>query len=122
MAGRRVLLIDDDALIRRQVRDVLDEAHPGLEISEAGDGATALDKLATFQADLVLLDLFMPELSGVETLEFIRQRPNPPKVVIMSSLDSDGMKKQLLDLGAVAFIGKPFHPVELAEAVSKHLQ
>jgi two-component system chemotaxis response regulator CheY len=122
MAGRRVLLIDDDALIRRQVCDALNEAHPGLEISEAGDGAAALEKLTTFEADLVLLDLFMPELSGVETLEFIRRRPNPPKVLIMSSLDSDGMKQQLLDLGAEGFIGKPFHPVELADAVFKHLQ
>lgn len=119
--SRRVLLIDDDALIRRQVFDVLSEDDPELEISEAEDGEAALELLSTFDPDLVLLDLFMPRMSGPETLAQIRKRPHPPKVLILSSLDSESMKQSLIDAGAQGFIGKPFHPVELVETVRRHL-
>jgi two-component system chemotaxis response regulator CheY len=120
--GKRILVIDDDALIRTQVCDALREADPELELQEADDGESALAKLDTFDAQLVLLDLFMPNLSGVETLSFIRMREKPPKVLIMSSLDSESMKADLLKAGAEGFIAKPFHPLELAEAVRQHLQ
>ena len=122
MRGKRILVIDDDALIRLQVCDVLKGTDPEIELAEAADGEAGIASLATFEADLVLLDLFMPNLSGIETLEFIRARPNPPTVVIMSSLDSDSMKETLLSAGAAGFIPKPFHPLELAEAVRRHLQ
>lgn len=121
MRGKRILVVDDDKLIRAQVCDVLREAEPELEIMEATDGEAAIAKLDTFAAHLVLLDLFMPNLSGVETLSFIRARPAPPKVLIMSSLDSDSMKADLLAAGAEGFIPKPFHPIELAQAVRRHL-
>jgi two-component system chemotaxis response regulator CheY len=122
MGIRRVLLIDDDALIRRQVADVLTEADIELEISEAADGEAALEVLGTFEADLVLLDLFMPKMSGPETLARIRKRQRPPKVLILSSLDSETMKQSLIDAGAVGFIGKPFHPLELIDTIIRHLE
>ncbi|MBL8949193.1 MAG: response regulator transcription factor [Myxococcaceae bacterium] len=121
MAGKRIMVIDDDALIRLQVCDAIRAMHPDVELMEAADGELALARLDTFAADLVLLDLFMPNLSGVETLSFIRLRPNPPKVVIMSSLDSESMKADLLGQGAAGFIGKPFHPLELAETINRNL-
>jgi two-component system, chemotaxis family, chemotaxis protein CheY len=120
--GKRILVVDDDELIRAQVIDVLKDSDPELEIADVTDGEAAVAKLGTFDAQLVLLDLFMPNLSGIETLEFILARPNPPTVVIMSSLDSDSMKETLLSAGAAGFIPKPFHPLELAEAIRRHLQ
>ena len=121
MSGKRILVVDDDKLIRVQVCDALKEADPELEVVEAPDGESGLAKLDSFDAQLVLLDLFMPNLSGVETLTFIRKRLNPPKVVIMTSLDSDSMKEDLLAAGAEDFIAKPFHPIELAAVVRRHL-
>jgi two-component system chemotaxis response regulator CheY len=121
VSGRRIMVIDDDALIRAQICDALREVEPGVDIAEADDGEAGLAKLNTFDAQLVLLDLYMPNLSGVETLSFIRLRPNPPTVLILSSLDSDSMRTDLLNAGAAGFIGKPFHPIELAEAIRQHL-
>jgi two-component system, chemotaxis family, chemotaxis protein CheY len=122
MPGNRVLLIDDDALIRRQVHDALTEAAPELELSEAPDGEAGIARIGSFAPDLVLLDLFMPNLSGVETLSLIRAQRSDLKVVILSSLDSDTMKAELLSAGADGFIGKPFHAVELAQEVRRHLR
>lgn len=122
MGGKRVLVVDDDLLIRTQVCDALKEAQPELELVEAPDGEAAIAKLDSFAADLVMLDLFMPNLSGIETLSFIRGRANPPKVIIMSSLDSDSMKADALAAGATAFIAKPFHPIELVDVVRQHLE
>lgn len=122
MAGKRVLVIDDDTLIRLQVCDALKTVYPEVELMEASDGEAGLARLETFDAQLVLLDLFMPNLSGVETLSFIRQRKNPPKVVIMTSLDSDSMREDLIAAGAEGFIAKPFHPLELGEVVRRHLE
>src|SRR5262245_28164462 len=119
--GKHVLLIEDDALIRRQVCDVLTEAEPELTITEANDGQAGLEQLSSSAPDLVLLDLYMPNLSGVETLAEIRKKGPTPKVIIISSLDSDGMRKSLVAAGADGFIGKPFHPVELAEIVRRYL-
>jgi DNA-binding response OmpR family regulator len=119
--GKRVLIVDDDKLIRLMVADTLKETDAELELKEAGDGQAGLDTLDGFDAHLVLLDLFMPTMSGMETLTRIRSRPNPPKVVIMTSLDSDSMKGDLLAAGADDFIAKPFHPIELADVVRRHL-
>lgn len=120
--GKKILLIEDDALIRLQVCDVLFDADSSLKITEAKDGEIGLEKLAAETPDLVLLDLFMPKLSGLETLQRIRSRNPDLKVLIISSLDSDGMKQSLVDAGASGFLGKPFHPVELAETVRRYLE
>jgi two-component system, chemotaxis family, chemotaxis protein CheY len=120
--GKRILIIDDDALLRVQVSDTLKEAEPEVQLVEAEDGEQGLAKLAAFDPQLVLLDLLMPSLSGVETLSFIRARAQPPKVVIMSSLDSESMIDNVLQAGADGFIAKPFHPLELVEIVQRHLK
>lgn len=111
-----VLIVDDDAFARAVVKDAVEEALPGTRIVEAGDGAQALALLETEKPDLVFLDLLMPNKSGIETLPEIRKRSPSSRVVVVSSMETDAMVKAALALGATGFIGKPFHPDEIAAA------
>jgi two-component system chemotaxis response regulator CheB len=109
----KVLIVDDSALFRRVLSEILSEA--GFEIAVARDGVEALAKLATFQPDVVTLDVQMPNMSGLDCLDQIMlQRPCP--VVMVSSLTAEGAEETLtaLELGAVDFVPKPDGVVSLA--------
>ncbi len=109
----KVLIVDDSALIRRVLSEILSEA--GFEIAVARDGVEALAKVGTFLPDVVTLDVQMPNMSGLECLDRIMlQRPCP--VVMVSSLTAEGAEETLtaLELGAVDFVPKPDGVVSLA--------
>jgi len=109
-----VLIVDDDAFAREVVKDAVEAAMPGTRIVEASDGAQALAVLEKETPDLVFLDLLMPNKSGIETLPEIRTRSPSSRVFVVSSMETDAMVKAALALGASGFIGKPFHPEEIA--------
>lgn len=109
----KVLIVDDSALIRRVLSEILSEA--GFEVAVARDGVEALAKLGVFLPDVVTLDVQMPNMSGLECLDRIMlQRPCP--VVMVSSLTAAGAEETLtaLELGAVDFVPKPDGVVSLA--------
>jgi two-component system chemotaxis response regulator CheY len=110
-----ILIVDDDLFVRTAVRDSL--ADHGYHMVEAADGDAALAQLEKVRADLVILDLFMPNRSGVETLAEIRRLYPSLKVLIVSSLDTESMVEDLKRQGANHFIAKPFHPLEMSMAV-----
>jgi two-component system, chemotaxis family, protein-glutamate methylesterase/glutaminase len=107
----KVFAVDDSALIRRILSDMLD-AHPDFDlVGTASDGKSALDRIALIKPDVITLDIQMPGMDGLETLRRIMdQMPTP--VVMLSSYSKEGAEQtfQALDLGAVDFIAKP-HPV-----------
>lgn len=111
-----VLIVDDDAFARTVVKDAVIDAVPGTRIVEAADGAQALLLLDHEKPALVFLDLLMPNKSGIETLPEIRKRSPGSRVFVVSSMETDAMVKAALALGATGFIGKPFHPDEIAAA------
>jgi two-component system chemotaxis response regulator CheB len=105
----RVLVVDDSVVVRRLVGRALD-AEPGLELAGvAANGRIALEKLDRLQADVVILDLDMPEMNGFETLASIRRTHPALPVIVFSHLTSDGATATLdaLALGATAFALKP---------------
>ncbi|RKG99027.1 protein-glutamate methylesterase/protein-glutamine glutaminase [Corallococcus carmarthensis] len=105
----RVLVVDDAAVVRRQVSLLLG-ADPGLEVvATAPNGRIALAKVAQFQPDVVLLDLEMPELDGLETLKLLRQRdPELPVVMFSALTERAGMLTlEALALGARDYVTKP---------------
>ncbi|HLL55440.1 MAG TPA: response regulator [Myxococcaceae bacterium] len=110
-----ILIVDDDLFVRTAVRDSL--ADDGYHMVEAADGDAALAELEKVRADLVILDLLMPNRSGVETLAEIRRLYPSLKVLIVSSLDTESMVEDLKRQGANHFIAKPFHPLEMSMAV-----
>ncbi len=110
----RILVIDDEAAIRNFLRLSLE--NQGYEISEADSGKSGLDKAAEFHPHLVILDLGMQELNGLETLKALRKWTSIP-VIILTVADEEPTKVALLDAGADDYLTKPFGTPELLARV-----
>jgi two-component system KDP operon response regulator KdpE len=112
--GARILLIEDDAAIQRVVTRNL-RAH-GFDVQVAASAAEGLSAEETFHPDLVLLDLGLPDLDGIEVIHRIRERSSVP-IVVLSVRGGEGDKVQALDLGADDYLTKPFGIDELVARV-----
>ncbi len=119
----RVMLVDDQVLLRTGFRMVL-QAQPDMEVvAEAGDGAEALEVLEGAEADVVLMDVRMPRLDGVEATRRIcagqdgETRPEAPKVLILTTFDLDEYAFAALKAGASGFMLKDVPPAELLTAI-----
>ena len=106
-----VLVIDDEPPIRKLLRTGL--ATQGYAVLEAGNARAALDILGRERADLVILDLGLPDMRGHDLLREIRARLPDLPVVVLSSRDDEGGKVAALDLGADDYVTKPFGMAEL---------
>jgi len=116
---RSVLIADDDSATRHAIARLLENA--GFEVSEVGDGTSALNAVQQGQFDLVFLDIWMPNLSGLEVLARIRTGANRPKVIIMTS---DGTSETLLRAvkeQAYDYLSKPFPPRQAVEVAQRAL-
>ena len=109
--GAAVLVIDDEPAIRRLLRTGL--SSQGYAIGEAEDARSALVALARTKPDLVILDLGLPDRSGLELLAAIRAAHPRLPVIILSSRDDENGKVEALDLGADDYVTKPFGMNEL---------
>jgi CheY-like chemotaxis protein len=107
----RVLVVDDDPAIRDVVADLLREA--GYLVQEAADGASAIRAVVTSAPDLVLLDIEMPGLSGVEALRTIRAVAPAARVVMLTGNSDSELARSALAFGAFDYIPKPFEPSHL---------
>lgn len=107
---RRILIIDDEVAIRKFLRTVLDQN--AFELQEASDGAGGLAAVATFRPEIVLLDLGLPDIDGIEVIRRLREWTNIP-IIVLSVRDRDEEKVQALDAGADDYLTKPFSVVEL---------
>ncbi|MFJ2650243.1 response regulator [Streptomyces sp. NPDC087420] len=113
----RVMLVDDQMLLRTGFRMVL-AAQPDMEVvAEAGDGAEAIENLRATAVDVVLMDVRMPRLDGVEATRRICAEPNPPKVLILTTFDLDEYAFSGLKAGASGFMLKDVPPSELLSAI-----
>jgi two-component system, OmpR family, KDP operon response regulator KdpE len=109
-AHARVLVIDDERAIRKLLRMGL--ATQGYDILEAGDGKTALDLLEQ-KPDMVILDLGLPDVQGLDLLKTIRAHNESVPIVVLSSRGDEAGKVEALDLGADDYVTKPFGMDEL---------
>jgi two-component system, OmpR family, KDP operon response regulator KdpE len=109
-APLKVLVVDDEPQIRKLLRMGL--STQGYEILDAENGKTALDLLAK-KPDLVILDLGLPDIQGLELLRMIRAQIESVLIVVLSSRDDEVAKVQALDLGADDYVTKPFGMDEL---------
>jgi len=107
----KVLVIDDEPSIRKLLRMGL-SAH-GYEILEAPNGRVSLELLEQKKPDLVILDLGLPDIQGLDLLRMIRSRNESVPIVVLSSRDDEAGKVQALDLGADDYVTKPFGMDEL---------
>ena len=114
-AAARVLVVDDDAALRHALTALLDQA--GYRTEPASDGAEALRKLQQDPIDLLLLDIGLPGLNGLDVLAQMRTQPAPPRVVMMTADDTPETLLQSFRAQADRFIRKPFAPRRIIEVV-----
>jgi two-component system chemotaxis response regulator CheY len=122
--GLDLLVVDDSPVTRKMVRRAIGLC--GIEVSEvqeAGNGAEALEKLAAHRFDLVLADINMPVMNGVELVERMARDPDLASipVVIVATPMSQQRVDHLLDTGARAYIAKPFRPEALRDVLAQIL-
>jgi two-component system, chemotaxis family, chemotaxis protein CheY len=113
----RVLVIEDEASLR-EVIEVLVSVE-GCEVKSAADGAQALDILRDWKPDLILLDLFMPGMSGREFVQSYRSGPGPHAPIIVLSGASEA-PRDLAAMGCAGWLPKPFNVDELLAVVAKY--
>ncbi|MGB1321256.1 MAG: response regulator [Vibrio gallaecicus] len=115
-----ILVCDDSIIARKSIIRHLDiSSH--LEIFQAENGQQALELLATHPIDLLFLDLTMPVLDGFGVLTALPVNTYPTKVVVVSADIQSQAKQRCIDLGAIAFLDKPFAPMELAVLLDDYL-
>jgi DNA-binding NarL/FixJ family response regulator len=113
----RILIADDQELVRTGFRVVLD-AEPDLEVvGEAADGLTAIDAVQTLIPDIVLMDIRMPNLDGIEATRRIAARDGAPRILILTTFDLDDYVYEALCAGASGFLLKDARAEELRQAV-----
>jgi two-component system KDP operon response regulator KdpE len=116
---RRILVVDDEAQITRVLRTSL-SSH-GYEIRVANDGVTALEIMKDWRPDLVITDLSMPNMDGLELCRRLRARSDVP-IVVLSVRGEEKIKVQALDAGADDYVTKPFGIEELLARVRANLR
>jgi DNA-binding NarL/FixJ family response regulator len=117
----RILVADDHAIVRRGIRSLL-ETEPGIEVChEATDGIEALDYVKKHKPDMVLLDLTMPEMNGLDALREIRESSPETNVLILTMHFSEDVAREAFRFGAHGYVLKSDADVELLSAV-RHVQ
>lgn len=121
-AFARILIVDDSRGWRARVREIL-AAHPEWKIiSEASDGQEAVQEARELQPDIVVLDIAMPRLNGIEAAKMIRKK-SPKSRIVFLTLDNDkDIMKAALDIGQTAYVTKAKAATELCEAVAASLR
>ena len=118
--GGHILVVDDEKPIRRLLRMYLDEG--GYTVTEAADGAEALSKMRDGGIDLVLLDLMLPEIDGLEVCRRIRDDHPAVPVIMLTARDDEASRVTGLEMGADDYVTKPFSARELVARVKAVLR
>lgn len=115
----RVLVVDDDAMVLTGIRGILQAAEDIEVVGSASSGEEALEKVALHFPDVVLMDIRMPGIGGIEAIERLVNSVRPPKVVSLTSFDTDDYLVRALQAGAAGYLLKDVAPVALAESIRK---
>jgi DNA-binding NarL/FixJ family response regulator len=115
----RVVLVDDDPLVRAGLRLMLGGAPQLLIVGEAGDGAEGLEVIARTRPDVVLMDIRMPRMDGLTAVRRLSEQRDAPKVIVLTTFDADEHVVRALALGALGFLLKDTSPAMIVEAIEK---
>ena len=113
----RVLLVDDDALVRSGLRMMLSGAQSLEVVGEAADGREVLGAVDLHRPDVVLMDIRMPQLDGIAATRLLAAQPDPPAVVVLTTFDADELVLRALQAGAAGFLLKDTPPAEIVRAI-----
>jgi len=113
----RVLLVDDDALVRSGLRIMLNGAEGVDVVGEAADGREVLGAVDRHRPDVVLMDIRMPQVDGIAATRLLRAQPSPPEVIVLTTFDADELVLRALRAGAAGFLLKDTAPAEIVRAI-----
>ena len=113
----RVALVDDQALIRSGLAMLVDSQPDLTVVAEAGSGREAVASVSVAGADVVLMDVRMPEMDGIEATRALLRRPDAPRVVVLTTFDLDEYAFDAIEAGASGFLLKDAPPEELLAAI-----
>lgn len=117
MVTVRVLLVDDDALVRAGLRIILSSAEDLEVVGEADDGARAVAAVREHRPDVVLMDIRMAEMDGITATAALRRLDAPPQVIVLTTFQADEQVMSALRAGASGFLVKDTPPAEIINAV-----
>ena len=119
MSGK-ILLVDDSALARRSIRRILEGA--GYAVVEAEDGLSALERYSLERPDVVMLDLVMKGMYGLDVLSKLREMDAAAKVIVVSADVQTSSRELVREAGAAGFLNKPIEASELVRMVEEAMQ
>jgi two-component system chemotaxis response regulator CheY len=121
-AMKRILVVDDSATMRMLISFSLRKIVRGVDVTEAGNGLEALSKLEGEDFDLMLTDLMMPEMDGLQLIGRIRSLRKTLPIVVITTKGEERERDAGLSQGADSYITKPVDPGELRETVLRYLR
>ena len=116
--AKNILICDDAAFMRMMIKDILTKNGYNI-VGEAENGAKAVEKYAELKPDLVLMDITMPEMYGIEALKKIKAADANASIIMCSAMGQQAMVIESIQSGAKDFIVKPFQADRVLEAVQK---
>ena len=117
MANVRVLLVDDDALVRAGLRLILSSASDIDVVGETDDGAGAVAAVQAHRPDVVLMDIRMPKMDGITATVALRQLQTPPQIIVLTTFQADEQVVAALRAGASGFLVKDTPPADIINAI-----
>ena len=117
---KKIMLVDDAAFMRMTIKNCLTKAGY-TNLLEAADGAIAVETFQKEHPDLIIMDITMPNMDGIQALQAIKTLDAGAKVVMCSAMGQEAMVVEAIQLGALDFIVKPFKPDRILQTVSKIL-
>lgn len=118
---RKILIVDDHAIVRRGLKDLFEELDKSTVIDEAGSGDEAIDKARGTRYDLIVLDISLPQRNGLEIMEILKTEMPELKVIILSIYPEEQYAVRAMKAGASAYLNKDCPPEELLQAARKVL-
>lgn len=116
--GKKILIVDDAAFMRMMIKDILTKGGYDV-VGEAENGARAIEKYKELIPDLVIMDITMPEVSGIDAVKEIKKMNGDCKIIMCSAMGQQAMVIEAIQAGARDFIVKPFQAERVVEAVKK---
>ncbi|GMQ60487.1 response regulator [Vallitalea sediminicola] len=116
--GKNILIVDDAAFMRMMIKDILTKNGYNV-VGEAENGMKAVEKYNEFKPDLVIMDITMPEMDGIEAVKTIKGNDSNAVIIMCSAMGQQAMVIESIQAGAKDFIVKPFQAERVIEAVSK---
>ncbi|MEW6107579.1 MAG: response regulator [Nitrospirota bacterium] len=118
MQKKKILIVDDSEQTRKSLRDILEKYKLNV-VGESNNGAEAIKLFSSLSPDIIMLDIIMPQLGGIETLRILRSLNKDVKIIMVSALDSMDRVKECMKAGANHYILKPFEEGKVMEILKK---